>query len=133
MNNSHMASEKLLQAMRLIEEASRAYDEGDNFGVIIRAMRLVETLSKFLLVLHGHYVAEDEAPNYLVLIDGSPKEEKFASKLLTLYRKLYFSYHVEESSLIGSVNIRGAEVKELKEELRSLVEEAYQIYDEYHH
>ncbi|MCQ4342392.1 MAG: hypothetical protein RXN77_02595 [Sulfolobaceae archaeon] len=127
-----MASEKLLQAMRLVEEASRAYEEGDNFGVVIRAYRIVETLSQFLLYLTGHYVEANDLPNYLVLVKGWQKIEAFARKLVNLYRKLYLAYKVEESSLIGSVNIRGTEAKQLKEGLRSLVEEAYQIYDEYH-
>jgi hypothetical protein len=127
-----MASEKLLQAMRLVEEASRAYEEGDNFGVVIRAYRIVETLSQFLLYLTGYYVEANDLPNHLVLVKGWQKTEAFARKLVNLYRKLYLAYKVEESSLIGSVNIRGTEAKQLKEELRSLVEEAYQIYDEYH-
>jgi hypothetical protein len=96
-----MASEKLLQAMRLVEEASRAYEEGDNFGVVIRAYRIVETLSQFLLYLTGHYVEANDLPNYLVLVKGWQKTEAFARKLVNLYRKLYFAYKVEESSLIA--------------------------------
>jgi len=84
-----MASEKLLQAMRLVEEASRAYEEGDNFGVVIRAYRIVETLSQFLLYLTGHYVEANDLPNYLVLVKGWQKTEAFARKLVNLYRKLY--------------------------------------------
>ena len=132
MNNSHMASEKLLQAMRFVNEAKRAYEEGDNFGVVIRAYQAVQRLSQFLLNLYGFYVADNSPLRLFLVPDTSETVRAFKAKLVDLERRLHFSYMVEESSLINSVNIRGSEVKSLVDLLGGLVDEAYKIYDEFH-
>ena len=132
MNNSHMASEKLLQAIRFVNEAKRAYEEGDNFGVVIRAYQAVQRLSQFLLNLYGFYVTDNPSLRLFLVPDTSEAVKAFKAKLVDLERRLHFSYMVEESSLINSVNIRGSEVKSLVDLLGGLVDEAYKIYDEFH-
>ncbi len=128
-----MASEELLQAIRFANDAKRALEEGDNYGTVIRAYMAVQRLSQFLLNLFGFYVADNPTMRLVLVPDVNERVRAFKAKLIELERRLHFSYMVGESSLINSVNIRGSEVKSLVDVLGGLIDEAYQIYDQYHH